>query len=86
MFEMTALDNVATEHWREARDMQWNKNSFDAYTDGPRMSQRALVYNDSLTRFVLPLCSAAPDRPSRLTPVRNSIYIVDASYLSLKQA
>lgn len=52
----------------------------------PDMEQRAAIHFDSLTRFVLPLCTAMSDRPDPTIPVTKSIYIVDASAISLKQA
>lgn len=52
----------------------------------PDMEQRAAIHFDSLTRFVLPLCTAMGDRPDPTIPVTKSIYIVDASAISLKQA
>ncbi|KAB8222338.1 CRAL-TRIO domain-containing protein [Aspergillus novoparasiticus] len=50
------------------------------------MAQRATVFHNSLTRFVLPLCSAMDDRPNPSMPVSNAVYIVDASVVSVKQA
>lgn len=45
------------------------------------MAQRCLVYFDSFTRLVLPLCSAM-----HREPVTNCVFIVDASSLGVKQA
>ncbi|GKZ28451.1 hypothetical protein AbraIFM66950_007119 [Aspergillus brasiliensis] len=72
--------------WRKTRDISRHTeiNSPDPII--PDMEQRAAIHFDSLTRFVLPLCSAMRDRPDPTTPITKSIYIVDASALSLKQA
>ncbi|GAB1196225.1 hypothetical protein APSETT444_005493 [Aspergillus pseudonomiae] len=50
------------------------------------MAQRAMVFHDTLARFILPLCSAMSDWPNLSTPVSNAIYLVDASVVSVKQA
>ncbi|KAJ5286374.1 hypothetical protein N7524_001680 [Penicillium chrysogenum] len=52
----------------------------------PDMLQLASVYYDHLVRFVIPLCSMMTDRPNPSVPATNSIYVVDASSLGIKQA
>ncbi|GAP86820.1 putative CRAL TRIO domain protein [Rosellinia necatrix] len=47
---------------------------------------RAITSLDYLTRFVLPLCSAMTDRPDPSKPVSNAVYLVDITYISLRQA
>ncbi|KAI1757883.1 CRAL/TRIO domain protein [Xylaria castorea] len=47
---------------------------------------RAITSLDYLTRFVLPLCSAMADRPDSDQPVSRAVYLVDITYISLKQA
>lgn len=76
MIDTAHLDNAAINHWRETR----------ALPDGPDMAQRACVFHDTLTRFVLPLCTAMRDRPDNENPVTHSVYLVDVSSISLKQA
>jgi hypothetical protein len=49
------------------------------------MAQRVTVFHDSLTRFVLPLCTAMRDRQKPTTPISNAVYVVDASAVSVKQ-
>ncbi|KNG86291.1 hypothetical protein ANOM_005953 [Aspergillus nomiae NRRL 13137] len=50
------------------------------------MAQWTMLFHGTLTRSVLPPCSAMSDRPSPSTPVSNAIYLVDASVASAKQA
>ncbi|PYI32729.1 CRAL/TRIO domain-containing protein [Aspergillus indologenus CBS 114.80] len=71
--DVAHLHTDAMQHWRHTR----------ALTDqaAPDMAQRAGAFFDTLTRFILPLCTAAAG-----TPVTKSIYLVDARALSLKQA
>ncbi|KAI0441569.1 CRAL/TRIO domain protein [Xylaria telfairii] len=47
---------------------------------------RAITSLDYLTRFVLPLCSTMTDRPDPDQPVSRGLYIVDITYISLRQA
>lgn len=41
--------------------------------------RRAYAIFDHLTRFVMPLCSAVPDRPNPETPITKQIIIIDAT-------
>ena len=52
---------------------------------GSNTLQRACVVHDGLTRFVLPLCSAMPDRPNPTVPVTSAVYLADISELGLRQ-
>ncbi|KAL4953371.1 CRAL-TRIO domain-containing protein [Aspergillus filifer] len=70
--DVVALDKETMAHWRETQNPP---------SGSPSMAERALVYFDTLTRFVLPLCSAV-----HAEPVTSCVYIVDISSLSLKQA
>ncbi|RAL16767.1 SEC14 family lipid-binding protein [Aspergillus homomorphus CBS 101889] len=76
--DIAHLDHAAMKHWRSTRSVK----------AAPEMSQRACAYFDSLTRFVLPLCTAAADRSGGAiaSPVTKSIYLVDIAKISLKQA
>lgn len=47
---------------------------------------RAITSLDYLTRFVFPLCSAMVDRPGPDQPVSRGVYLVDITYISLRQA
>ena len=46
---------------------------------------RLFALYENLTRFVMPLCTAAPGRPHDETPVDQSNNIVDISRVGLKQ-
>ncbi|KAI4131370.1 MAG: hypothetical protein LQ338_001255 [Usnochroma carphineum] len=54
---------------------------------GPSPSRmlRLFALYENLTRFVMPLCSAVPNRPNPETPVDQSNNIVDISKVGLKQ-
>lgn len=49
-------------------------------------AQRAVVFHDTLLRFILPLCSTMGDRPHPERAITNAVYLVDVASLSLKQA
>ncbi|KAE8142349.1 CRAL-TRIO domain-containing protein [Aspergillus pseudotamarii] len=83
---MAHYDQSAIAEWRKLRDMSCCTDPTVTPKDRPNMSQQALVFHDSLTRFVLPLCSAMSDRPNPSTPIGNAVYIVDASVVCVKQA
>ena len=86
MVDMAHYNQSAMAEWRKSRDMSYCTDPTVAAKGRPNMSQRAMVFHDSLTRFVLPLCSAMSDRPNPLTPISNAVYIVDASVVCVKQA
>ena len=46
---------------------------------------RLFALYENLTRFVMPLCTAVPDRPYMETPISQSNNIVDISGVGLKQ-
>ena len=46
---------------------------------------RLFALYENLTRFVMPLCTAAPGRPNAETPVDQCNNIVDISGVGLKQ-
>ncbi|KAJ5227901.1 hypothetical protein N7489_008609 [Penicillium chrysogenum] len=88
MFDVEHLDRDTVALWETSR-----KNSCWIYSKSgngeppkPDMLQLASVYYDHLVRFVIPLCSMMTDRPNPSVPVTNSIYVVDASSLGIKQA
>ncbi|KAE8152336.1 CRAL/TRIO domain-containing protein [Aspergillus avenaceus] len=86
MVDMAHYNHAGLAHWKKTRTMSCCRDPFLECTDGPNMSQRVSVFYDSLTRFVLPLCSALKDRPNPSIPVSNAVYVVDASVISIKQA
>ena len=51
----------------------------------PAKLLRLFALYENLTRFVMPLCTAAPGRPHQETPVDQSNNIVDISGVGLKQ-
>lgn len=88
MFEMSHLDQAALDCWEETRHAPgWTYTESDTKPPAkPDMLQLAAVFHDSLTRFILPLCSMMTDRPNPEGAVTHSIYLVDASSLGLKQS
>lgn len=79
----------------KAKEVTAYQNDEDRKKDGklkqsakakvPRKMMRLFALYENLCRFVLPLCSAIPDRPSSDTPVSQSSNIVDISKVGLKQ-
>ncbi|USP73612.1 CRAL TRIO domain [Curvularia clavata] len=80
-------------HWTGRRDKRGLPICFFdiSHLDAQRMKgysrsadevRRALTVHDTLTRFVLPLCSMA----GATTPISSCLYIVDISTFGLKQA
>ncbi|OGM44205.1 hypothetical protein ABOM_007696 [Aspergillus bombycis] len=83
IFDLAHMKIEAMTRWRETRNLPCGDASA---TSSPDMAQRACVFNDGLTRFILPLCTAMTDRPDSSIPVTKSTCLVDGSALSLKQA
>jgi hypothetical protein len=48
-------------------------------------TQHAIMFHDTFTRFIFPLCSAMQDRPDPETPISSATYLVGASNFGLKQ-
>ncbi|KAL2042652.1 hypothetical protein N7G274_004411 [Stereocaulon virgatum] len=48
-------------------------------------SLRPYAIFDNAVRFVLPLCSAVPNRPNPHKPITKAVYVVDISSITLKQ-
>lgn len=57
----------------------------DIKAKSPRKMLRLFALYENLCRFVLPLCSAVPNRQATETPVSQSANIVDLSKVGLKQ-
>lgn len=87
MFELSRLDQTAIACWEEARHSSgWTYSQSEEKPPAkPDMLQLASVFHDSLTRLVFPLCSVATDGPNPAVTITQSIYLVDASSLGLKQ-
>ena len=59
--------------------------SVDIKSKVPRKMLRLFALYENLCRFVLPLCSAIPDRPNSETPVSQSSNVVDLNKVGLAQ-
>lgn len=86
MFDLACLDRVAMAEYKKTRDMPSCVGTTKAGNDGPSATQRALAFHDTMTRFILPLCSSMQDRPNPETPTSSAVYLVDISSFGLKQA
>jgi hypothetical protein len=84
VFEVVGLDSKTISNYQESlkhdKSPPLNTNS----KTEPRWLRLFTLY-ESLTRFVLPLCSAINDRPHPETPVSQSNNIVDISGVGLRQ-
>jgi hypothetical protein len=87
MFDLAYLDKDGLARWENSRNSPgWKHSPSEEHQPPtPDMIQSASVFHDSLTRFVLPLCSMMKDRPDSSVPITNFVYLVDASNLGLKQ-
>ncbi|KAJ5138839.1 uncharacterized protein N7515_003687 [Penicillium bovifimosum] len=87
MFDLAYLGKDELACWEKTRKRPgWrNSPSEEDWPPMPDMLQSASIFHDSLTRFVLPLCSMMKDRPNSLAPITSFVYLVDASNLGLKQ-
>ena len=61
-----------------------SKSKTTAGTTSPKLIRLFALY-ENLLQFVMPLCSAIPDRPFAETPVSQSNNIVDIAGVGLKQ-
>ncbi|KAJ0413118.1 CRAL-TRIO domain-containing protein [Aspergillus carlsbadensis] len=90
MIDIAALSKDPMAHWRSTRTIpSGRQDGINArYTSS--MGQRALVFFDGVTRFILPLCSAVRDAQPQSCGGENGVLkcvaIVDAATVSLKQA
>ncbi|KAI9155011.1 SEC14 cytosolic factor [Paramyrothecium foliicola] len=81
MFDLSHLNDNAISRYCASK-----KSSTKAEPGrGNNAVRQAVVFHDYLTRFVLPLCSVACDRPDTQRPVTSAVYLVDVSSLTLKQ-
>lgn len=81
MFEVSHLDNKAIAAYQD--NSHSKLQSFSSKV--PVKMLRLFALYENLCRFVLPLCSAIPDRPHPETPISQSSNIVDISGVSLIQ-
>jgi hypothetical protein len=87
MFDIAYLDRAAMAGYKKTCDMTISAESPSmAGNIGPNSVQRAFAFHDTLTRFILPLCSAMRDRPNPEMPISSAVYIVDISAFGIKQA
>ncbi|PWY90237.1 CRAL/TRIO domain protein [Aspergillus heteromorphus CBS 117.55] len=83
MLDVVHLNAAAMAGWRKTRD---TSQASQTPSIVPDMAQRAFVHFDGLTRCVLPLCAAVRDRSDGPVPITRSVYVVDASTVSIRQA
>jgi hypothetical protein len=103
MIDIAALSKEPMAHWRATRTAAAPAPSGQQQQDGVQvtsrhttnMAQRALIFFDGLTRFILPLCSAVRDAQTSSScqsreengngGVLKCVAIIDAATVSLKQ-
>ncbi|CAG8166209.1 unnamed protein product [Penicillium olsonii] len=86
-YDLDYLTKDVIAGWEKTRTVaQWKYSQSDTKPPSPNMLQLAAAYVDSVSRFVIPLCSMMPDRPEKSTPITSSLYLVDATNMGLKQA
>lgn len=85
VFEVGQVNYKDVVAYQDDSDRKKDKNSkVDVKSKVPRKMLRLFALYENLCRFVLPLCSAAPGRPSSETPVSQSSNIVDLSKVGIK--
>ncbi|KXT08445.1 hypothetical protein AC579_5610 [Pseudocercospora musae] len=85
VFEVGQVNYKDVVAYQDDSDRKKDKNSkVDAQSKVPRKMLRLFALYENLCRFVLPLCSAVPNRPSPETPVSQSSNIVDLSKVGIK--
>ncbi|EME40166.1 hypothetical protein DOTSEDRAFT_74855 [Dothistroma septosporum NZE10] len=89
VFEVANLDAKEVTAYANDSDRKKKKGDKDATVDikskVPRKMLRLFALYENLCRFVLPLCSAIPDRPNSETPVSQSSNVVDLNKVGLAQ-
>jgi hypothetical protein len=87
MFDIAHLNRAVITDYNKPRGMKCPTQQIPKKESvGTIAAQTAMAFHDTMTRFVLPLCSAACDRSMPDVPITSAIYIVDVSALGLKQA
>ncbi|CAK1359505.1 unnamed protein product [Cercospora beticola] len=90
VFEVANLNTKDINAYQNDEDRKKEKKAkkgekMDIKAKAPRKMLRLFALYENLCRFVLPLCSAVPERQSTETPVSQSANIVDLSKVGLKQ-
>ncbi|KAL2847041.1 CRAL-TRIO domain-containing protein [Aspergillus pseudodeflectus] len=87
MIDIAALEKEHITHWRATRTIPSGRQDGGNSRYTSNMAQRALVFFDGLTRFVLPLCTAVRDAQSgrRDNDVLKCVVLIEATTVSLKQ-
>jgi hypothetical protein len=87
MFDIANLDSQAIAGYKKSRNNgpAPNRNSNDGKEPEVSTFQRALVFHDTLTRFILPFCSLMRDRPNLDQPTSSAVYLVDVARFGVKQ-
>lgn len=90
VFEVANLNTKDINAYQNDEDRKKEKKAkkgdkMDIKAMAPRKMLRLFALYENLCRFVLPLCSAVPDRQAIETPVSQSANIVDLSKVGLKQ-
>lgn len=85
VFEVAHLDAKEVTAYQNDKDRKKDNGGPDIKSKVPRKMLRLFALYENLCRFVLPLCSAIPNRPSAETPVSQSSNIVDISKVGFKQ-
>lgn len=86
-FDFDCLDKRALARWDTSRTTAyWNYSQTDTALPNPHMLQLTSVFVDSISRFVMPLCSMLPDRAGQSASISSSIYLADGSQIGLKMA
>lgn len=80
VYEVAGLNNKAIEAYSSSTNAVAKTKS-----QVPVKMLRLFALYENLCRFVMPLCSAVPDRPHPETPISQSNNIVDISKVGLKQ-
>ncbi|KAI5458849.1 CRAL-TRIO domain-containing protein [Mariannaea sp. PMI_226] len=81
IFDTSCLDDKVVDRYND------NRNTPASRSGGTisKAMQHAIVFNDYLTRFVLPVCSAISDGKNSNTAITSAVYVVDVSTLTMKQ-
>lgn len=80
LFEVSHLDAKAV----NANEKATTTKGQPVQSKVPPKMLRLFALYENLTQFVLPLCSAMPDRPNAETPISQSNNIVDISNVGLR--
>lgn len=89
VFEVAGIDYKDVAAYEQDADRKkkgkGKGDKIDIKAKVPRKMLRLFALYENLCRFVLPLCSAVPNRPNAETPVSQSGNIVDLSKVGIKQ-